>query len=120
VSEESQMIGLVREKGGALHELAGADRGTTWINMDVVKEKLAAGELAPLTTPKQVLQHEMGHFGQEVIMTDELGHIPYYIREAHASEAAAANATAAADRAALTAHADRQWDIAFSIWQIGR
>jgi RHS repeat-associated protein len=111
VSEEHQLYGFVRSKGGAYHELATTtttEQGTTYLNMDLIKENAASGRFAPIQTPKQVLQHEMGHFGQAPLQStgnEALQNALYYEREARASGTAAARATDVADKAALADHA---------------
>ena len=47
-------------EGRQFHELAGTDKGTTWINMDILKENIAAGGIASLSTVERVLRARDG------------------------------------------------------------
>jgi hypothetical protein len=76
--------------------------------MDLIGENAASRRFAPIQTPKQVLQHEMGHFGQAPLQStgnEALQNALYYEREARASATSASRATDAADKAALADHA---------------
>ena len=108
VDPSSSFYANVVNHGGAYHEQAGAWAGTTFVNMRVLGNGVADAELGTFLTTPQVLQHEMGHFGQGVIQVAPetiLGNALYRQREAAASMCAARVATNTVDSAALLAHA---------------
>jgi RHS repeat-associated protein len=103
VGLNSERIGLVRKCGGAYHDIPS---GTTYLNLDIMKQKLAE---TGLQNPRQVILHEFGHFGQSTnLKLNADGMVDqgaYYGREAAASRTAAKLAKDPADVAALNAHA---------------
>ena len=95
--------GIVMQYGGAFHKI---DKGITYINYDEIVAQL---HNTGLKSPRQVLLHELGHYGQSTkIKTNADGaptQVAYYEREAAASEKGAQLATDLADAEALRKHA---------------
>jgi len=108
-TEADIRYGSVKLHGGAVHDIP---TGTTYVNMDLLEAN--ASELG--LTPKQVLQHEMGHFGQttELALNAEGSPLTsaYIQREGEASLAAAKAATSPADVDALLQHALDNFNVA--------
>jgi RHS repeat-associated protein len=96
----------VVEHGGAFHQ-----HGKIYVNMDVIGRGVRDPELGTLLTPKQILQHEMGHVGQAALKADPrsaTGIAEYAAREADASLRAAMAAQDPADIASLLRHSQAQ------------
>jgi RHS repeat-associated protein len=112
-------VNEVKGSGGAFHNIP---KQETRVNMGFLESELAQPESelvkSGMKTPEQVLQHEMGHFGQSTALeVDKQGftlQAAYYEREARASITAAKNAVNAEDRAVLLEHARMNIKIAKS------
>ena len=121
VTQDSPFYPSVVNHGGAYHQLTGQWKGTTFVNMDTIGNGVNDASLGTFLSPKQVLQHEMGHFGQAVIQGDAKSleaFAQYAEREAAASGNAALRATDAADKAALENHMVRNLDQATTARQL--
>jgi RHS repeat-associated protein len=100
----------IENHGGAFHHLKNSDKGTTFVNMDLLGDGIKDPSTGAVLNTRQVLQHEMGHFGQATLpdyASDSLNYAAYYNREAQASMNAAKNATNPEDKAALLEHASK-------------
>jgi RHS repeat-associated protein len=100
----------VENHGGAFHQLKHSEQGTTFVNMDLLGDGIKDPSTGAVLNTRQVLQHEMGHFGQATLpnyASDHLNYAAYYNREAQASMNAAKNATNPEDKAALLEHASK-------------
>lgn len=91
------------------HGGAYVQNGRIYANMDVIGGGVRDPNLGTILEPRQVLQHEVGHLGQPAMASGDvpgsaIWNAEYYQREAQASLNAAAEATNAADQAALTTH----------------
>ncbi len=101
-------FGLVKEKGGAYHNIK---EGTTYVNLEEITAQLYKYEL---NTPKQVLLHESGHYGQTTCIETDTGDVSYpaYYRRESAASRNAAETASSIDKKALLKHADEQEKIA--------
>jgi RHS repeat-associated protein len=110
VGVEDERIGMVRQTGGAYHDIP---KGITYVNLEEIMNHLAE---TGLNTPMQVLLHEFGHYGQSTrLATHADGFVrqsAYYEREAAASERGANLATDPADAAILRNHAAGRRELA--------
>jgi RHS repeat-associated protein len=114
VEQGSPFYADVVKHGGAYHQLSGELTGTTFLNMRILGRGVYDRELGTFLTTPQVLQHEMGHFGQGAMSIDSqtiLGAALYRAREAQASMCAARSATNAVDEAALLYHAQQNVNV---------
>ena len=117
VDPSHPLIGQVRSMGGAMVELDpaklaryGLSPGDILVNVQEITARLAAGDLHPLTSLRQVLLHEMGHIGgpAQLIGTRAPADPYYAAREAAASMRASTLTPNATDSTALLNHADEQ------------
>jgi len=117
VDPSHPLIGQVRSMGGAMVPLDaaplaryGVSPGDILVNVQEIQARLAAGEMRPLTSARQVLLHEMGHPGQPAeLIGRRMPADPFYAaREAAASMRASTLTPNVTDSTALLQHAQEQ------------